>query len=171
MHAALSPYARQELRLVTLSTLGGEPVLTGAVAHAWGELLAASQRNKTWRLLGQVTLPNHAHLVLISPKHMTLDQIVWGLVEEFEQVYRQLMGMPACVERVWQPGYRCHTNRTPDDIGRFLDYVHYNPVHHHATARPEEWPHSSYARWVEQGVYKLGWGWQTPESIRGINWE
>ena len=34
----------------------------------------------------------------------------------------------------------------------------YNAVKHGWAASPAEWPHSSFHRWVERGVYERHWG-------------
>ncbi|RFC32911.1 MAG: hypothetical protein DID92_2727745144 [Candidatus Nitrotoga sp. SPKER] len=39
-----------------------------------------------------------------------------------------------------------------------VEYIHYNPVKHEYVASPWEWPHSSFLRYVEAGVYEAGWG-------------
>ena len=171
MHTALRPFANQGVSLIGLMTLGAQPVLTGAIAHGWSDLLARSQRHKAWRLLAHVTLTEHAHLVVVPPKHMTLDQVVWGLLDDFQAAYCELLGMPSSMAQVWQRSYQVHHAGQPEDLARFLDYVHYNPVRHGVAARPEAWPHSSYSQWVDAGVYKLGWGWTEPTSIQGKNWE
>jgi putative transposase len=47
--------------------------------------------------------------------------------------------------------------RDDADFQRCLDYIHYNPVKHHHSARAMDWPHSSFRHWVERGVYPLEW--------------
>jgi len=42
-------------------------------------------------------------------------------------------------------------------------------VRHNLADRPEEWLQCSYEAWVERGIYKLGWGWQEPESIKLVS--
>ena len=52
-----------------------------------------------------------------------------------------------------------------------LDYIHYNPVKHGWTKRPEDWPDSSFAHWKLRGVYEDRWGWDEPEALGDASWE
>jgi putative transposase len=45
-----------------------------------------------------------------------------------------------------------------DDLGRHLDYIHYNPVKHGLAACPRAWPYSSFHRWLKRGDYDPDWG-------------
>jgi putative transposase len=39
-----------------------------------------------------------------------------------------------------------------------MDYIHWNPVKHGYVRKVVDWPHSSFHRYVEQGVYAVNWG-------------
>jgi putative transposase len=39
-----------------------------------------------------------------------------------------------------------------------MDYVHFNPVKHGLVKRVVDWQHSSFHRYVKQGVYAEDWG-------------
>ena len=54
---------------------------------------------------------------------------------------------------IWQRRYWEHTLRDQEDFNRHLDYIHFNPVKHGHAARPQDWPHSSFRRWVQLGAY------------------
>jgi putative transposase len=43
----------------------------------------------------------------------------------------------------WQRRYWEHTLREADNFARHLDYVHFNPVKHGHTTRPQDWPYGS----------------------------
>ena len=53
------------------------------------------------------------------------------------------------------------------DFAAHCDYIHYNPVKHGLVA----WPHSSFARFVERGIYPADWGAAPPEFSAGIGGE
>jgi putative transposase len=59
---------------------------------------------------------------------------------------------------IWQRRYWEHTIRDEDDFARHVDYVHINPVKHGLVMRVRDWPHSSFHRLVERGVYPEDWG-------------
>ena len=77
-----------------------------------------------------------------------------------------MLGMPS-LEPIWQRSYSMQRVHDADEFAVALDSIHYNPVHHSLVERPEEWPNSSYQAWVERGVYRLGWGWEEPDRLRG----
>jgi putative transposase len=43
-------------------------------------------------------------------------------------------------------------------MARHIDYIHFNPVKHGLVARVRDWPHSSFHRYVAQGVLSADWG-------------
>src|SRR4051812_16728251 len=59
---------------------------------------------------------------------------------------------------IWQPRYWEHTIEDEHDFDRHFDYIHYNPVKHGHVSDPAYWPHSSLHRWLQRGVYEVGWG-------------
>jgi putative transposase len=48
-------------------------------------------------------------------------------------------------------GYWDHTLRDEDDFSRLLAYIHFNPVKHGYAPRVQDWPYSSFRRWVRLG--------------------
>jgi putative transposase len=59
---------------------------------------------------------------------------------------------------IWQRRYWEHVIRDEDDLQRHIDYIHYNPVKHGLVSRVSDWPHSSFHRYVEQGLLPVDWG-------------
>jgi putative transposase len=43
------------------------------------------------------------------------------------------------------------------DYATHVDYCHIDPVKHGYVQRASEWPHSTFHRHVERGVYPLNW--------------
>nr|WP_231131325.1 transposase [Crateriforma conspicua] len=75
---------------------------------------------------------------------------------------------------VWQPRFWEHTIEGEMDFQSHFDYVHWNPVKHGYVKCAKDWPHTSFHRWVKQGVYPDHWGCftkernQTPETVSRI---
>lgn len=61
-------------------------------------------------------------------------------------------------QALWQHRYWEHMLRDERDFERHVEYIHYNPVKHGYVASPLEWPHSSFRRYVEAGLYEAEWG-------------
>jgi hypothetical protein len=70
---------------------------------------------------------------------------------------------------IWQRRYWEHAIRDERDYQRHVDYIHYNPVKHGHVSSPHEWPHSSYMRWVERGMYPANWA--APLDVVECEWE
>jgi putative transposase len=50
------------------------------------------------------------------------------------------------------------TDFTQDRDDAFhLDYIHFNPVKHGHAVRVQDWPYSSFRRWVRFGAYPVDW--------------
>jgi len=39
-----------------------------------------------------------------------------------------------------------------------MDYIHYNPVKHGYVEQAKDWPHSTFHRYVRDGIYFPDWG-------------
>ena len=83
--------------------------------------------------------------------HAYLDQIGPGGVRNAS---REKRGEAA----IWQRRFWEHTLRDEEDFNRHVDYIHYNPVKHGLVKRVQDWPWSSFHRYVGLGFYDIHWG-------------
>ena len=67
---------------------------------------------------------------------------------------------------VWQPRYWEHTIRDDRDLEHHVAYIHYNPVKHRHAVIANEWPHSSFHRFVRNGVLPNDWGGSDQEDLQ-----
>ena len=58
---------------------------------------------------------------------------------------------------IWQRRYWEHTVRDEWDYVRHVDYIHFNPVKHGHVDDVSRWPHSSFHRYVQLGLYPKNW--------------
>jgi putative transposase len=122
-----------------------------------------------------VLLPDHLHTIWTMPPGDAEYPKRWGWIKkEFTKAWLTDtvdQAVPDNRERaisssrrrerrrgVWQPRYWEHTLKDENDFERHLDYIHWNPVKHSHSHCPHEWPHSSFHRYVEHGVYDHHWG-------------
>jgi putative transposase len=162
----VASYYVAECQLLTVGSFGREPILAGeAVMHMLRTVLAATKRVAPFENVAFVFLPDHLHLLLRAEDGVNTDAIVNDLTSRFQHDYRQLMGLPTS-GRLFLQSYERRSVQGESNFSATLDTIHYDPVHHGVAERPEEWPHSSYQSWVERGVYKLGWGWEQPDSLK-----
>ncbi len=54
---------------------------------------------------------------------------------------------------IWQRRFWEHQIRDEDDLQRHVDYIHYNPIKHGLVKDAQDWPWSTYHRYVMQGFY------------------
>ena len=110
-----------------------------------------------------VILPDHLHTIWTLPEHEPDFALRWRLIKS--AFSRDLPGgerisasRAAKGERgVWQRRYWEHTLRGEDDFVRHLDYIHFNPVKYGHAVRVQDWPYSSFRRWVRFGAYPVDW--------------
>jgi putative transposase len=43
------------------------------------------------------------------------------------------------------------------DYNNHVNYIHWNPVKHGLVEHVADWPHSSFHKFVAQGVYPVNW--------------
>ena len=58
---------------------------------------------------------------------------------------------------IWQRRYWGHTIRDDRDFAAHMDDTHFNPVKHGLVEHPADWPHSSFPRCLDGGLYPDGW--------------
>jgi putative transposase len=110
-----------------------------------------------------VVLPEHLHTVWQMPSGDSDFSMRWRLIKSrFSRRVARTESVSPSRERkgergIWQRRYWEHLIRDDNDYARHIDYIHYNPVKHGHCSRPADWPYSSFARWVDKGVYPLDW--------------
>jgi putative transposase len=111
-----------------------------------------------------VILPEHLHCIWQLPPGDDNYCTRWRLIKSYFS-RRQEPGERRSESRlrqgergIWQRRYWEHRIRDEQDYARHVDYIHYNPVKHGLVARVQDWPYSTFYRWVERGVYTETWG-------------
>jgi putative transposase len=106
-----------------------------------------------------VILPDHLHAIWTLPEQDADFALRWRLIKSAFS-HGLMRGERISTSRVskgergiWQRRYREHTLRDQDDFSRHLDYIHFNPVKHGYAPRVQDWPYSSFRRWVRLGAY------------------
>jgi putative transposase len=109
-------------------------------------------------------LPDHLHVIWSLPNGDLNFPLRLGLIKS-----RFSRGLPSSdlrsrsqIEKrdkgIWQRRYWEHTIRNDDDLVRHVDYIHFNPVKHGYVSQVRDWPHSTFHRYVEQGLLPADWG-------------
>ena len=111
-------------------------------------------------MLAIVVLPEHVHCVWTLPDGDSNYSMRWALIKAAFTRATRLGGARARrgERSLWQRRFWEHTIRDEDDLQRHIDYVHFNPVKHGYVGRVQDWPHSSFHRYVTQQILPLDWG-------------
>jgi putative transposase len=111
-----------------------------------------------------VILPDHLHAIRTLPPGdsdyaMRWKKIKAAFSKHLPDTEPRSASRIAKGERgIWQRRYWEHTIRDDDDYRAHCDYVYFNPVKHGYVRAVSEWPHSTFLRFVERGVYSIDWG-------------
>jgi putative transposase len=110
-----------------------------------------------------VILPDHLHAIWTLQEQDADFALRWRLIKSAfshglmrgERISTSRVSKGE--RRIWQRRYWKHTLRDQDDFSRHLDYIHFNPVKHGYAPRVQDWPYSSFLRWVRLGAYPENW--------------
>jgi len=69
---------------------------------------------------------------------------------------------------LWQRRFWEHTIRDEADFATHCDYIHFNPVKHGLAANNAAWPHSTFHRHVDMGIYTHDWGVEIEPLFDGV---
>ncbi|MCA2999885.1 MAG: transposase [Rhodocyclaceae bacterium] len=114
-------------------------------------------------------LPEHLHAIWALP---TGDANFGGRWRAIKRLFSS--GLPAAPrlseskilkreKGVWQRRFWEHQIRDELDLQRHVDYIHHNPVKHGYVERVVDWPHSSFHRYVRNGILAANWGYAGDE--------
>lgn len=121
---------------------------------------------RPFKIDAMVVLPDHLHCIWTLPQGDADFATRWRLIKTWftkhcDPVLRFEPDVARARKRecaVWQHRYWEHQIRDEVDYIRHIEYIHYNPVKHGLVSSPEEWPYSSFLRYVESGAYATDWG-------------
>ena len=137
------------------------------VAEMLTDAISKIRERHPFEVEAQVILPDHLHAVWTLPDGDANYAARWRLIKEaFTRGYCKSYGPGERTEAarmrgeqpVWQRRFWEHTIRDDRDFADHIDYIHLNPIEHGLVYAPRDWPHSTFAKWVERGVYDSTWG-------------
>jgi len=148
---------------VNLENRNGSRLLVDNV----GALLDAFMRaRECWpfRIDAIVILPDHLHALWTLPADDSDFSTRWRVIKaRFSAAVAGGEAVSASRQRrrergIWQRRFFEHQIRDARDFAAHVDYIHRNPVKHGWVKRVADWPHSSFHRYVRQGLLAPDWG-------------
>lgn len=104
-------------------------------------------------IVAMVVLPEHLHALLQMNDDSGDYPRLWRDIKTgFTRSLNSQAGSSP-----WQARYWEHTIRDDNDLHRHIDYVHANPLKHGLVTRIADWPHSTFHRYVRDGLLPVDW--------------
>ena len=125
--------------------------------------VAKTRRQYPFEIDAFVVLPNHIHAIWTLPPGDADFSIRWRLIKTSFAKALPIQERLSTVRRarnergIWQRRFWEHMIRNDADYARHIEYCYINPVKHGLVARVRDWPHSSFHRDVERGIFPLDW--------------
>jgi putative transposase len=127
------------------------------------EAVAGTRHKYPFEIDAFVMLPDHMHAIWTLPPGDADFSTRWRLIKaafakSLSKQERLSAVRKACNERgIWQRRFWEHMIRNETDYARHIAYCYINPVKHGLVTRVHDWPHSSFHRDVERGIFPLDW--------------
>ena len=138
------------------------------VRQALRDAVVSVREKRPFMIDAWVLLPDHVHCIWTLPPGDADFSMRWSMIKRQVSVTcSSLYKRPEWINpskrkhresTFWQRRYWEHQIRDESDFRRHVDYIHYNPVKHGLCQRAVGWPHSTFHRYVAQGVYSADWG-------------
>ena len=140
----------------TLVTHGRAPWFAHvAWVEALGEAMRQVRNKHPFDTLAIAVMPDHLHCIWRLPEGDADYGTRWMLIK---QAVTRCIRVQHPRAKVWQDRFWEHTIRNDRDYAAHCNYVHFNPVKHGLVAQASDWPHSSFERFVAEGIYDANWG-------------
>lgn len=110
-----------------------------------------------------VVLPEHLHCIWTLPEGDDDFSLRWRQIKaEFSRNIEsgeRISNSWALKQerRIWQRRFWEHCIRDEDDFMKHVDYIHFNPVKHGLVKWVQDWPYSSFHRYVKRGILPVNW--------------
>jgi putative transposase len=131
------------------------------------EVIVRVRDAHAFSVVAWVLLPDHMHCIWELPNGDTDYSIRLALIKKgfTSKAKSWLNTLDANLSRkkhregtVWQRRFWEHMIRDERDFSAHCDYIHYNPVKRGLVDAPKDWPHSTFHRFVKEGLYSEDWG-------------
>ena len=136
---------------------------TELVRRVLREAIEKTRSRRPFETVAFCLLFEHLHCLWKLPEDDADYSKRWSSIKgEFSKEYLKLTGQskrisPSRARKgevcIWQRRCWEHQIRDENDLQRHVDYVHYNPVKHGFVQNVEEWPWSTYHKYVKEGFY------------------
>jgi putative transposase len=127
------------------------------------QAIEKTQSRRPFETIAFCLLFEHLHCIWKLPENDSDFSKRWSSIKGiFSKEYLKLSGQKRKVSLsrarkgevcIWQRRFWEHQIRDEKDLQRHVDYIHYNPVKHSLVQQIEDWPWSTYHKFVKDGFY------------------
>lgn len=152
----------------TVNSFRRRPILTtDSLRHALRTAVQNTRLTHPFEIDAWVLLPDHLHCIWTLPEGDADFSVRWSMIkrmvsqdcaDDFSAADLSASRLQRKESSIWQRRFWEHQIRDDEDFARHVDYIHWNPVKHGLVQRALDWPHSTFHRYVEQGVLVPDWG-------------
>ena len=139
---------------VTVTTTDMKPILIDNISLLKTAIIKSKQ-NYNYDFVAGVILPDHFHMIIKPAPIEDASKIISNIKQYFthnlDDSYK-----PAD-KVVWQKGYSGNKINSQNDLMKYLDYIHYDPVKHSCANKPRDWQYSSFKKFVMVNLYDENW--------------
>ena len=163
----------------TVITYKRRPFLVSELARH--HLRRAFEKIRTKRYFETIAfclLPEHLHCIWKLPEDDCDYSTRWSIIKRdfttnyLKEAGRELQQSKSRLKHrhrgIWHKRFWEHHIRDERDLKNHVNYIHYNPVKHGLVKDIDEWPWSTYHKYVESGYYGNVDLEQMQESVNNI---
>ena len=127
------------------------------------DAIRQTKRSRPFHIDAWVVMPDHMHCIWTLPEGGVNYSSRWKAIkirfakEIPKTEYRSEVRVRKGERGIWQRRFWEHTIRDERDYEAHMDYVHINPVKHGHVEKAQDWPYSTFHRYVELDVYPEDW--------------
>jgi putative transposase len=148
----------------TLVTYDRTKIFSNEIARSClRQAIEKTQSMRTFDTVAFCLLFEHLHCIWELPENDSDYSKRWSSIKGlFSIQYLKLSGRNVIITQsrarkgevcIWQRRFWEHQIRDEKDLQRHVDYIHYNPVKHGLVRQVEDWPWSTYHKFVKDGFY------------------
>jgi putative transposase len=134
--------------------------------HARGHLRRAFEKTRVKRYFETIAfclLPEHLHCIWKLPEDDDDFSVRWSIIKRdftinyLKRSSDELIQSDSRLKHrhrgIWQKRFWEHQICNEQDLQNHVNYIHYNPVKHGLIKDIDDWPWSTYHKYVESGYY------------------
>jgi putative transposase len=150
----------------TVVTKNREPILTNpSCVMLLRESFRKVKQNYPFTLDAFVLMPDHLHCIMTLPENDFDYSTRWALIKSnfsrrFNSANSTLTAQQVVrrEKNIWQRRFWEHQITDEKELINHVEYIHYNPVKHGYVESVNEWPYSSFHKFVKLQIYEADWG-------------